>query len=84
MRPEHITSDRTYLIQFIEDLIINEFNLKKDQRHHLAEMVLEAVSSEVDAEKFERMASVVVSKLLEAHPGEVKKLVYTKIVENFN
>ena len=67
-------------------MIVNEFNLKKDQRLHLCQMFInDVVTQETDPDKYDRLQEILIALLEEDRfVGEVKKLVYGLIVQNFS
>ena len=61
LRPEQLSSgEGKYVSKSIETLIVSEFNLKKEQRVQIGQMLInEIVTLETDPEKYERLREIV-------------------------
>jgi hypothetical protein len=62
LRPEQLSGEGKYISKFIETLIVNEFNLKKEQRLHICQMFInDVVTQETDSDKYDRLQEILIA-----------------------
>lgn len=62
LRPEQLSGEGKYISKFIETLIVNEFNLKKEQRLQICQMFInDIVTQETDSDKYDRLQEILIA-----------------------